>query len=67
MERGSTDARSIGLHGRGVPCLVLGFPARYIHSHAGLMHTDDYEASVKLVLEVLKALSPEAAKDIMAG
>ncbi len=67
MEGGATDARSIGLHGRGVPSLLMGFPARYIHSHAGLIHTDDYEASVKLVLEVIKALSPAAAKDLMAG
>jgi putative aminopeptidase FrvX len=67
MEGGATDARSIGLHGRGVPSLLLGFPARYIHSHAGLVHTDDYDASVKLVLEIVKALSPEAAADLMAG
>jgi putative aminopeptidase FrvX len=66
MEGGATDARSIGLHGRGVPSLLLGFPARYIHSHAGLIHTDDYDASVKLVLEVIRALSPEAARDVMA-
>jgi putative aminopeptidase FrvX len=67
MEGGATDARSIALHGRGVPSLLLGFPTRYIHSHAGLMHTDDYDASVKLVLEVIKALSPEAAKELLAG
>ena len=67
MEGGATDARSIGLHGRGVPSLLLGFPARYIHSHAGLIHTDDYDASVKLVLEVIKVLSPAAAKELLAG
>lgn len=67
MEGGSTDARVISLHGRGVPSLVLGIPARYIHSHAGLIHTDDYDASLKFILEVLKALSPGAARDLMAG
>jgi putative aminopeptidase FrvX len=66
MEGGATDARVIGLHGRGVPSLLLGFPARYIHSHAGLIHTDDYDASLKLILEIIKALSPEAAKELMA-
>ncbi len=67
MVGGATDARSIGLHGRGVPSLLMGFPARYIHSHAGLIHTDDYDASVKLVQAVIKALSPAVAKDLMAG
>jgi len=66
MEGGATDARAIGLHGRGVPSLLLGFPTRYIHSHAGLIHTDDYDATLKLLLEVVKALSPEAAADLLA-
>jgi hypothetical protein len=63
---GTTDARVIALHGRGVPSLVLGFPARYIHSHAGIIHTDDYDSALKFILELLKALSPEAARDLMA-
>jgi endoglucanase len=64
MEGGATDARPIHLHARGVPSVLLGVPARYIHSHAGVIHTDDYDAALKLVLEVVKALSPARAEAI---
>jgi endoglucanase len=64
MERGATDARSIHLHGRGVPSVVLGIPARYIHSHAGIIHTDDYDATLRLLLAVVHALTPARAKKL---
>jgi endoglucanase len=67
LESGATDARAIHLHARGVPSVLLGVPARYIHSHAGLIHADDYDATVKLVLEVVKALGPEQAKALLRG
>ena len=46
---GSTDARAVHLTREGVPTIVLGVPARYIHSHISLIHLDDYEATVRLV------------------
>jgi endoglucanase len=65
LEGGSTDASVIHVHQRGVPSVVLGVPARYIHSHAGLIHTDDYDATLKLLLAVLKALTPAKAKSLL--
>jgi endoglucanase len=53
---GGTDAKSIGVHGRGVPTVVLAVPARYIHSHVSLIHLDDYEAARRLVVAVLRRL-----------
>lgn len=53
---GGTDARSIHLHGTGVPSIVIGVPARYIHSHNSLLHLGDYEHTIQLVVEVLKRL-----------
>ncbi|MCK4284359.1 MAG: M42 family metallopeptidase [Candidatus Brocadiae bacterium] len=67
MEGGATDARPISLHARGVPSVFPGVPARYIHSHAGIIHTADYDATLKLVVEVVKALSPAAAEKLMRG
>jgi endoglucanase len=67
MERGATDARVISLHSRGVPSVLLGIPARYIHSHAGLVHADDYDTTLKLVLSVVEALSPAKAKAIIGA
>jgi putative aminopeptidase FrvX len=67
IEGGATDARAIHLHARGVPSVLLGVPARYIHSHAGLIHADDYDATVKLVIEVVKALGPQQATALLRG
>ena len=56
---GGTDAGSIHRHGAGVPTVVIGVPARYIHSHVALMQWKDYEAARKLVVELLTRLDRE--------
>ena len=66
LERGATDARAIHLHARGVPSIDLGVPTRYIHGHAGIIHADDYDATLRLAVEVVKALTPSKARAIMA-
>lgn len=53
---GGTDAKSIQAHGRGVPTVVIGVPARYIHTHVSLIHLQDYLAAKKLVLEAVMRL-----------
>jgi len=53
---GGTDAGRMHVHARGVPCLVLGVPTRHIHTPAGILHADDYEAALKLTTELVKAL-----------
>ncbi len=50
---GGTDAKSIHLHDRGVPTVVIGVPARYIHTHASMMRLCDYRATRDLVVEVV--------------
>ena len=39
--------------------VVVGVPARYIHSHVGLFDWRDYVAASKLVLEVVLALDSD--------
>jgi putative aminopeptidase FrvX len=56
LERGGTDSGIIHLHRRGVPNLVIAVPTRHIHSHAGIMHRDDYDRAVELVTAVIKKL-----------
>lgn len=56
MERGGTDSGAIHLHRRGVPNLVVGVPTRHIHSHAGIIHREDYDNTVRLVAAVVKKL-----------
>jgi len=64
IERGGTDGGHIHLNARGVPCVVIGVPARYIHSHCGVINRDDYDNAVKLVGEVVKKLDAEKAAEL---
>lgn len=64
LERGGTDAGAIHQHQAGVPSLVLSVPARHIHSHAGIIHKDDYENAVKLLVEVIKKLDAETVSKL---
>ena len=66
MERGGTDSGAIHLHRRGVPSLVIGVPARHIHSHAGIMHRDDYSHAVELVKAVVKRLDAATVAGLTA-
>lgn len=53
---GGTDAGAIHLAGEGIPCIVLGIPARYIHSHNGIIDLNDYRAAVSLTVNLVRAL-----------
>jgi len=64
MPGGGTDAGSIHTNRSGVPSLVLGVPARYIHSHAGIIHRDDVDAAITLMTEVVKRLDRATAQAI---
>lgn len=64
MPGGGTDAGAIHMTMRGVPALTISIPTRYIHSHAALLHRDDYEQTVKLLVEVIKRLDEGKVKEI---
>jgi putative aminopeptidase FrvX len=57
--RGGTDGGRIHLHGIGVPTLVIGVPARYIHSHVSVIDYSDFEYSVKLLVETVRRLDQD--------
>ncbi len=61
---GGTDAGRLQLAGRGVPSLVISFPARYIHSAAAIVHRADLEGTVQLLLAVLARLDASALEAI---
>lgn len=63
--KGGTDAREVSLHGKGVPAAVIGIPARYIHSHAAIIHEDDYLAAKRLILAAIKHLDKTALNAIL--
>lgn len=47
---GGTDAAALHLANEGVPCVVLGAPARYIHSHNAIIDINDHLAMVALTV-----------------
>ncbi|MBT9135401.1 MAG: putative aminopeptidase YsdC [Firmicutes bacterium] len=66
MPGGGTDAGRMHITGRGVPSLVIAVPTRYIHSHYGIIHRDDYEQAVKLVVELVKRLDAAKVSELNA-
>jgi endoglucanase len=65
LDRGGTDSGAIHLHRRGVPNLVVAVPTRHIHSHAGIIHRDDYDQTVRLVTAVIKKLNAETVETLV--
>lgn len=61
---GGTDSGAIHLTANGVPALSITIATRYIHSHAAMLHRDDYENAVKLIAEVIKKLDRETVSKI---
>lgn len=61
---GATDGAAIHLHGTGVPTVVIGVPARHIHSHGAILHRDDYDNAVKLVTAVVAQLDAATVENL---
>ncbi len=64
MAGGGTDSGAIHLTGDGVPALSITVATRYIHSHAAMLHRDDFENAVKLIVEVIKKLDDDMVQKI---
>ena len=56
MRGGATDGGVIHMHNEGVPTVVLGVPTRHIHSHAGILHRDDYDHALDLLVKLVLRL-----------
>lgn len=56
IEGGATDGGIIHLHKTGVPSVVMAVAARHIHSHSSIIHRQDYDDAVKLLVALLKRL-----------
>lgn len=64
MAGGGTDSGEIHMTGAGVPTLSVTIATRYIHSHAAMLHRDDYENTVKLLGEVILRLDRDQVNRI---
>lgn len=54
ISQGGTDAGRVHLSNEGVPSAVVGICSRYIHTHASIIHVDDYAAAKALIVELVK-------------
>ena len=64
MAGGGTDSGSIHLTANGVPSLSITIATRYIHTHAGILHRDDFDNAVKLIVETIKKLDQDTVDSI---
>lgn len=61
---GGTDSGAIHLTANGVPSLSITIATRYIHTHAAILHRDDFDNAVKLIVEVIKKLDKDTVAKI---
>lgn len=63
---GGTDAGAFHLANHGIPSIVLGVPARYIHSHNAIIDLEDYFHMLTLVIALVRTLDQETTDGITA-
>jgi putative aminopeptidase FrvX len=54
VSQGGTDAGRVHTSNEGVPSGVIGICSRYIHTHASMIHVDDYAAAKELIVKLVK-------------
>ncbi|MED1203157.1 M42 family metallopeptidase [Heyndrickxia acidicola] len=54
ISQGGTDAGRVHTSNEGVPSAVIGICSRYIHTHASIIHVDDYAAAKELLVKLVK-------------
>jgi len=64
IEGGGTDGGAIHQYKTGVPTVVLAVPARHIHSHNSIINRNDYDSTVKLVVELITRLDADAVAEL---
>jgi len=63
---GGTDAGAFHLANEGVPSIVLGVPARYIHSHNAIIDVNDYLSMLALTIALVRKLDDEAVEGLIS-
>jgi len=62
---GGTDAGSFHLANDGVPSIVLGVPARYIHSHNAIIDMNDHLHMLSLTIALVRRLDEETVAGLV--
>ena len=64
LTRGGTDGGMIHLSHSGAPSIALCLPVRYLHSHASIVHQEDYVNLLKLIERMVEHLDSDAVRKI---
>jgi putative aminopeptidase FrvX len=62
---GGTDAGSFHLANEGIPSIVLGVPARYIHSHNAIIDVNDYLHMLSLTIALARRLDEQTVEGLV--
>jgi endoglucanase len=62
--RGGTDGGQMHLAKTGAPTIALCLPVRYLHTHTSMIHQEDYDHLVKLIIAIINALDEETVQRI---
>lgn len=66
VSQGGTDAGRVHTSNEGVPSAVVGICSRYIHTHASMIHVDDYAAAKALLVKLVKACDQSTINMILS-
>lgn len=61
---GGTDGGAIHQHRSGVPTVTICVPSRHIHSHTSMIHRDDYDNIIALLVALIRRLDTAAVADL---
>jgi len=64
ISNGGTDAGQVHIANEGIPSTVIGICARYIHTSASIIHTDDYDAAKELLVKLVQACDKSTVESI---
>lgn len=64
VSQGGTDAGRVHMSNEGVPSAVIGICSRYIHTHASMIHIDDYAAAKELLVKLVKSCDRSTIESI---
>ena len=64
IKQGGTDAGNMHLAHRGAPAVSLGIPTRYMHSHYSMIHTEDVENAIKLLVAFINSCDEDTLLNI---
>ncbi|MCU1805248.1 M42 family metallopeptidase [Cytobacillus firmus] len=64
VSQGGTDAGKVHVSNEGVPSAVIGICSRYIHTHASIVHVDDYAAAKELLVKLVKSCDRSTVETI---